>query len=131
MSFLKYKWNRPSEDIHEVWQQIGVMRVVKLLDIKTTILHLDHCSLVIVHIAVVRSRKHSHHHRKLLWPIPGVKLVPLLLNFMSTDHADIAVILQKLLSCSFTEVERTIAFSILQKIHLGIRKFSHVVSNGI
>lgn len=43
-TFLPNKWQRPGEDIHEIWEPVWVGRTVELPDVHHVVLVLQHCS---------------------------------------------------------------------------------------
>lgn len=43
-NFFSYEWNRPTEDIHEAGEQVGMRGVVELLDVDGAVL--DYWSVI-------------------------------------------------------------------------------------
>lgn len=100
--------------------------VFELLNIQFVVVDRQKRTLVVMNIAIVRSRKHCDHHWQLvLLSCPIMKLIPLQLNFMSSDDRLKMVSVQKLLSgfgskyktalsdIVICEVFRSIYFSLL------------------
>lgn len=50
-----YEGDGPGEYVHEIWQDIWVRCVVKLLNVKRVLFKFDYRTLVIINIAIVRS----------------------------------------------------------------------------
>jgi len=71
--FFSNKRKAPCENIHEIRQQIWMLCVVELLNIKIIFIEFDHFPLIIVGITVVGSWKNCYHQWKL-FSIPVVYL---------------------------------------------------------
>ena len=61
LHFLEHKWQRPREYIHVLRQHVRVMCVVELLYLDLALIYLNHCTLVVVHVAVVGRTEHCYH----------------------------------------------------------------------
>ena len=65
-----------------------MLGVIELLDVQGVIFKLNHCPLIIVHIAVVGGTEDRDDDREVLASIPTVHLVALQLSLMSPNDRD-------------------------------------------
>lgn len=83
-TFLADEGDGPGEDVHEVGQEVGVLRVVELLDVEHVVVELDHRALVVVRVAVVRRREDRDHQREVA-VVPLVHLIAIQLSLVRSD----------------------------------------------
>ncbi len=57
--FLGHEWQRPSEDIHVVWENEGVLGVIILLNLNLVVFESQHGGLVIIYVTIVRGTKYG------------------------------------------------------------------------
>lgn len=60
LTFFANKWQAPCENIHEIWQPIGMRRAVELSDIHHIGFILQYRGLIVVNIKVVGCGEDSH-----------------------------------------------------------------------
>ena len=93
---FSHKRHRPGENIHEIRQQVGVLRVVELLDVESIVLELYEGALVVVDVAVVGCRENRDHCREVGLAVPLVHLVALDLGLVRADYGEQVVVIEKL-----------------------------------
>jgi hypothetical protein len=102
----------PGEYVHEVWKPVWVRRAVyrsvstlswnilsasltELPDIHDVVLILQHRSLVIIHIQIVRRAEDCHHTWETGSPSLAVHAVPCILRFMGSDNGQKVILFEE------------------------------------
>jgi hypothetical protein len=125
---LGHKWNTPTENVHEIGKDIRMASIVKLLDVQSIIFKLNNGTLIIVNIAIVRSRENSYNYREILRTVPSVHLVTFDLCLVSSNHTKKVISLQELVCCvNSEEIRASSDLILLVKLFL----FSFVMFNWI
>ena len=91
-------------------------RVVELQDVQGVGLKLDNCTLVVVNITIVWSRKNCDHNWELARAVPFVHLVSVELCFMSTQNRQKLIFLKESICGVVAKEIRTSTNVILQKL---------------
>lgn len=85
--------DRPGEDVHEIRQQIRMLVLQKLLNIKSIVFEFDDGTLVIVEITVIGRREDSDDGGELLLSAPVVHLEAVSLGLMGSDDGKKSIFL--------------------------------------
>ena len=93
MHFFKHKRQRPSEHIHAFGQQVRMVSIIELFNVKVSFVQFYYGTFVIIDITIVRSTEYGYYVRELGYPIPLVKLVATLLHLMGSNYPNDMILL--------------------------------------
>ena len=86
--FLDHEGHWPQKYVHEVWQNIRMGSVVKLLNVNLGSFELYYCPFIVVHVSVVGSREYRDHDREPAFHILFMHFVSLQLDLVSSYYRE-------------------------------------------
>jgi hypothetical protein len=95
--------NRPAEHVHVVWETVGRLGLLILLETQVAAVDDQDRGLVLIVTAVIRGRENGYYIGKRLGSVPPVHLVALDLNLVATYNSHQIVVVKEFLGRLLSE----------------------------